>query len=441
MAGTVAVFLATRPPSAAKIMIATYLCLLIVPIVPAFQDQGRKQIGILLAVAILGYVAGIRLALRRKISLSLVGWVTAIPALLSFVTVGLIDRADVRLETGALTGVAVGLSILLGRISESSERRTILIAFTIFGEIMAAIALLEILRQAPLYEYTAFQVHEGTGVAFRASAFLGHPLVLATVLVAVAIFNLARPEGRYPLVVRSRALSVAVPLFGAAATASRSVVVMIVIGVIFIAVSRRPRSGTGSRRGFALTVLAASTFFVWTAVLDPNSSLGQRMRELSVAQESVRLSAFDVVRGITSGWAMLIGNGPSSVAAAAGAGSPIATFGTVDNQMLDFYADYGIIGVVGLAILIVIVLRGVRREGLDSWRQASLLAGSVPIVAMLFFDALSWPAVAAVFGYAVGSSLLPAASLEVLRDASQEGNRTEGVVVDREILGSSHDRN
>lgn len=403
LAGLCAFSLVGRAPSVARTLIFTYLGLVLIPVLPAFQALNRSQLIATLGIAVLGYSSCLRIAYNRGTPVGVGWWAAAVPILLSLASVGLIHADPVRLAMGVLTGLLIGVSVLAGKIATDAERRTILVALTVFAQLLALIALVEAYRGVPVYDFTPFQTSENARVVFRASALLGHPVVLSTVLISVAAANMARPRAAFPWVVRTRILCVGLPLVGAAATVSRSAGVMILVATLAVASAQRPARGTGTGRGFPMFVLAVSALFVWTALLDPNSAFGQRLSELSISEQSVRISGFDVVRHITTGIEVIVGGGTGAVRAEFASGSSVTTFGTVDNQFWTAYADFGLIGVFGLILLVAVVLLGIRRRGLTPWQHSAVIGGVVPVAAMLFFEPLSWPAVAMLFGYAAGS--------------------------------------
>ncbi|GEA89831.1 hypothetical protein [Cellulomonas cellasea] len=406
LAAAAAVILVVRAASPAPVFLLTYLALVLLPVLPGFQQRSALQLAALVGVAALGYAGLLRIAHARGVSVGVGGWVVAVPVALGAVTVLLMQRDVPRFALGALMAVNLGVGVLAGRITTAEERRSILVGLTGFAQAMAVIALYEAATGAPLYEFTPFQVHENWQVVFRASALLGHPLILAALLVAVAAAHLVRTDVRPAWNVRSRLWTVGLPLAGAVATSSRSAILMIVLAVAAVLLVRRSRDGRYGR-GVAALALTATGAVLLMSLRDPTSALGKRLAELSASAEAVRISGLEVVRSITTGVEVVVGGGFGSVPAEASTGATAAVFGTVDNQFLTAYADFGLVGAVGLVLMVATVLLSIRRPGYGPATRM-VFVGAVPIiVAMAFCDALAWPALSMIFAYALGVASVP----------------------------------
>lgn len=391
----------------AKAFLLVWFAMFIVPLLPGLHQTKRTQLLVLSAIAIIGLIAVARAARRPLTSLA---WGPAgVLAGLTVADVGLRAYSEVRLINGVQIALTLCLAIYAGQTAQPQDRRRIFLALTAMAEALAVLAIVESLRGAPVFYYSPFQVKsniDGTPdveAAFRATGLMPHPLVLCAFLIGVLVMQLARPVGNYPAFARYRVVVVLLLAIGAAATGSRSVVLMVGVGVLAALIARRPMA-LESRKSFTVGSAVALAVIGFLVLSTGSASLTRRFSDLNSQNEQIRLSGPTVVRGITRGGAVLIGNGPKSVAQAQINGNPLATFGTVDNQFLTAFADYGLIGAAALVVLVLALLLGLRRGALDGWQRLFVIAGFVPVTAMFVFDSLSWTATALLFGFAVGSA-------------------------------------
>lgn len=375
-----------------------------VPLVPAFQETRTPQVTAYSVVFLLLLFCALALLRRRGKSVRLPLATLVILAGLPLLTVGLAGFDQFRLLAGMAVALSLSLSISLGLAADSLERQSILKTLTFIAYGTAAIALYEAATKTPLYEFTAFQVQGNARAAFRAASLFGHPLVLCVFMAFVAVANMARPMWDKRDWLFARIPSVAVPLAGAAASGSRSILLMAGVGILAMLFARR-EAGTSKAARFSFAALAV---VLGVLGLQPGSLLSGRFDQLSTQEQAIRLNGFDVVIGITHGLAILVGGGPREVADASHT-YRAAAFRTVDNQFFTAYADYGLVGVVLVAALVLIVLRGLRSRNLDPWRRTGAVAGSIFLPAFFVMEPLSWPAVAVLFGLAVGFCSMGAA--------------------------------
>jgi hypothetical protein len=414
----IAMFAVVARPSAAKTFALLLVLLGGLPVIPGLQEQRTPQLVTLALVSGASFASAARMARQRSISPRGAYLAAGVPLALTLVTTGVLNPSQLRLLIGTVLALGVGASFLLGRIATTSERRQILVFTTILAQIMALIGLFEAATRRPLYVFTPWQ-SPNVDSAFRSTALLGQPLVLSTLLVVMAVANMARPEAQYPLIVRNRFLTVSILLAGAATSASRSAVLMLIVGILAVL-----SSGTGGagarRRGFAVVVTAVAVAFVGLALLSPTSALGSRFQLLSgPAADGYRLAGPQVVASITKGSAWIIGNGPRAVSIATSQDVTLTVAGTVDDQLLTNLADFGVIGVVWLVVLLAEVVLALRRPQLDAWRRMAVLSGAGLVAEMFVFDALEWWVLMVLFGFAVGSARLPVPRLGHLAPKAQ----------------------
>ncbi|MHC6229970.1 hypothetical protein ACX5I6_09750 [Arthrobacter sp. MMS24-T111] len=371
-----------------------------IPLVPGLQETRTPQVAayaILFALLLFPALDLLRARQKRlRLPLMVLGVLSGLPLL----TVGVLGFDQFRLLAGLVVATSVALAISIGLAADHLDRQRLLRMLTFLAYVTAAIALYEVATGKPLYEFTNFQVQSNQRAAFRAASLFGHPLVLCVFMAFVAVVNMARPAWTTASRLFARFPSVGIPLAGAAASGSRSVLLMVGVGITAMLVVRRDGSSNKSHR-FVVAVLAVVLGILG---LQPGSLLSGRFDQLSTREQSIRLGGFDVVNQITTGAEIIVGGGPRSVADASKTYS-FASFRTVDNQFFTAYADYGLIGVALVVGLICLVLVGVRRKGLDPLQRAMAVAGSIFLPAFFVMEPMSWPAIAVLFGFAVGSAV------------------------------------
>lgn len=387
--------------SAARIATTAATMLIGLPLVPGLQEQRQPQLFGLLFVS--GAFLGLTLWLAKKRKRSAVTpyAAVAIIGLLTALTAGVAHPDQFRLLVGLVLAVTVALPLAITAAADEGELAFILRHLTLIGVIAAIIAVGEAINQAPLYKFTAFQEHSNPLVAFRASSIFGHPLVLCVYLSFVALANIVRPSWTQARWYTGRLITVGVPLAGAAASGSRSIALFIAVGIIAILVMRQERV---RRKGPAFLILLTAAAMGYFALAD-NSALTERFGSLSASEQSVRLGGLDIVLAITHGLEVCIGGGPRAVAAAYLTVSDGVTFGTVDNQFLTTYADYGLVGLALVVFLAVRLIGKLRRKGFGPWSLALVVAAMAPLTAFFVMDALAWPILAFVFG--LGAGVMP----------------------------------
>ena len=325
-------------------------------------------------------------------------WLATISSL-SVLTVGVIETDIFQLLVGILTALVMSLAIVIGKAATPREFATIRIVLSLLACVAAVIAITEFINKTPFYLYTEFQVPGNIYGVFRASAFLGHPLVLCVFLTCVAILNLSGPvlgsmHGKV-----FQVLSVALPLAGASASVSRSVWLFVAAGLIGILLARAD-SGRSKVAAFGVAAAAA----VGSITLSFGGGFGQRFGELSAQDQRIRLGGFDSVLQITNDQEIVIGAGPKAVAKAFSNNVEGVIYGTVDNQLFTTYAEYGLIGFTLTAVLLSVLIQGMRSPILGSWRRSFVL-GAIPCAAGFFLmEPIGWPLLSIMFGIGVGAA-------------------------------------
>jgi hypothetical protein len=397
--------LLSSTPTISRVLLLAEAGFIGVPLIPGLHEQKRAQLAALAALAIWSSFSSGRIAAKRGIDLRMPGLAAALFVVLPLLTVGVFGLDEPRLLAGMLTAGLLFAGVTCGMAATEHERRAALIGGTAIAFVMAIAALVENHMGKPIYLTNPFQAQPTPGSQFRASAFMGHPLVLAGFLAAFLIANLARPANRYPLFMRSRAVVSALLIAGIAASVTRSAIPAVAGGILALLVSRRPSDGA-SRRKAAFGIAAVLALIVYLVLNSGTSQYADRFRELNSTEQQVRITGPQVVNSLTHGNARLIGNGPRAVAAAADQGDALAAFGTVDNQYLDAFADYGYLGSGALVLLSVVLLIGLRRR-MTALTRCGVLIGVPILVAMFFYEPLSWPSVGLIFAFAVGSACRP----------------------------------
>lgn len=383
--------------SASRLAGLTVVAAIAVPLVPGFQETRTPQVSAYAVVFLTLLACVLALLKRRGVRMSLSLIVLVVLGGLPLLTVGILGFDQFRLLAGLDVALGVALAIGVGLATDAAERQKVLKVLTFIAYCTAVIALYEAATKTPLYEFTHFQVQGNSRAAFRAASLFGHPLVLCVFMAFVGVANMARPVWDKREWLFARVPSVAAPLAGAAASGSRSILLMVGVGILAMLFSRRD-AGTRKATRFAFATLAVVLGILG---LQPGSLLSGRFDQLSTQEQAIRLNGFDVANRITEGSEVVIGGGPRAVAEASHVYS-FAAFRTVDNQFFTAYADYGLIGVVLVSAMVVILLLGLGRQGLDPWQRTGAVAGSIFLPAFFVMEPLSWPAVAALFGFAVG---------------------------------------
>jgi len=390
--------------SAARIGITAVVVMIAIPLIPGLQEARSPQFIAYFAALLALFASAVSLAHRRATRIGAAWWCLLVPIALSAVSLGLINPDPVRIIFGGVIGGLLGVGVAVGRISTRTETRRIVMGITAIGILAALVACVEYAMQRPLYEFTAFQSSLNTRAAFRSSAVFGHPLVLAVSMLTVAFMNITRPRVSGPWWFKQRLVTVALPLIGAAASVSRSAIVILAVGLIVVVIARMDSDVPQFRRGFSVLIALASGAAIFFAIADPGGAFAQRFGDLSSAEQSVRLSAFDVAAHVSAG-SPIIGRGPRSVGDLFQQGDPSVRFGTLDNQFATAFADFGFIGLIGLILLALTLISAVRSRKIGSWSRALAIGGFAPLMAMFFLDPLPWPSIGILFALSVGAAL------------------------------------
>lgn len=402
--GAVVIGLVVRAAdSLVRLALLGVVFLLGVPLIPALQGGLSLQTQIIAAGSVGVALLVARIATRRGVSLTLAIAAGATPFVLALVAVVAGSSTVDRTGFAAATGGVLTLGILIGQSATDEERGRIVNGLTLIAILTAAIAIVEWRLQAPVYSFTEFQSSENPLVTFRASSVFGHPLILTTFMSSVVVANLAR--GRVtvgPFWVRNRLLSIGVPVAGALVSQSRSILLiggLCVLALLYVRQEERRVSKTVAFMG-AVAGSAAIAYSLSAGI----GGLAQRLGTLSLAEQSVRSSSWTVANEITNEIENLIGAGPRAVAAEVALGTGSVSFGTLDNQFLTAFTDFGLIGAVGLLLLIGLVFRALRRRSVSPDALPFVLAAVAVTGSMLTLDPLAWPPLALLFALGVGAA-------------------------------------
>ena len=399
LAGFIAVWCARK--SASTLVGLAYVALTATLLVPGFEAEQQPRLTAWTAVALPILLALCALARERKIKVKLGLWSGGLLAFLTVLVRIQFDLDQVRFMVGISASAVLALAVVGGQVSTEAERRQLFVAGTVLAQLAAAIAIKDALAGTDTFS-ALFEQSKAPGVVYRASAFFGHPLILSTFLAAIVVGNMFRPKVKYPKIMTHWSLSIVLPLAGIAASASRSAVVVIPVGLVALLIAQRGTAHPGRTRTlWSATLLAGAA---WWFINQEGNPLSRRYADLTMAEQYARLDGPRLVGTITTGMEQWIGAGPHAVAAAFRTGEGAARYGTVDNQYLSFYADYGMFGFAALVALSLTLLWGLRRRGIPDFARTWVSMGVVTIAAMFVFEPLAWPAVAIIFGYAVGCS-------------------------------------
>lgn len=371
-------------------------------------------------------ILGARLARRRGRGTA---WATGVVTLVLGLTVFnavIAHQPLAQLDYFAGIGLAVtiGSAIILGGVMTEREARTLAAGFTTIAVAMALMAVVEAVRGEPLYRFTAFQANDNPNVLFRASALLGHPLVLGVFLSVAAAMTLVRPRWDHGRWWNSKFVVFSVLVVGAVSTGSRTVVLLLLVAIACIVLTR----GFSFIRSLLYCALIAGGAFAAAQILD-QSTLLARFGSLTESEQYIRLSGVDTLNRITSDAEWIVGAGPRAVARAYATSDGTVTFGTLDNQFLTTIAEYGYIGLAGLILLILALVVGLRRRTLGPWVRSYVPGGLVIAASFAVMDPLAWWVLAFLFGLAVGGATSKQLTPPVRRHVSRNATRGTAEVV------------
>lgn len=373
------------------------------PLIPALQGSlGLQTLVIAVGAGLLSLLAGAE-ASHRNFSVTAPVCVATLLVALSLVAVVAGDSSMPRALFAAATGTLLSLGVIVGQAATPDERGSILRSITFLAVVTAILAIVEWVRQAPIYEFTAFQTHDNASAAFRASSIYGHPLILATFMCAVALANFAKGPVDGPWWYRLKLVSIGLPLIAALASGSRSIVWMGAVGIVTLVLVRQRERRVS--KGLVVTAGALGLLGLLYALRTGSSALAQRFGELSLQEQSVRASGLRTVLKYTDGLENLVGSGPRAIAAEVGTDVESLSFGAVDNQFWTMYADYGLIGAALLVVLVALPLRAIRDRRVAFISLPAVVGAIVITSSMIVVDSLAWPPLALIFAFGVGSSL------------------------------------
>ncbi|BAS10586.1 hypothetical protein AHiyo4_40080 [Arthrobacter sp. Hiyo4] len=385
--------------SISRVAVLSLFSVALIPLLPGFTEQRQPQIIALILVTGSLLCSAFVTAKERHVSPKLAFvWLTTISTL-SFLTVGMIETDIFRLLVGLLTATVMALAIMIGSAASPRELATIRTMLSFLACVAAIIAIAEFVTKRPFYLYTEFQVPGTTYGVFRASAFLGHPLVLCVLLTCVAVLNLSGPAHGSRGGKIFQVLSIALPLAGASASVSRSIYMFVAAGLLGILLAR-----ADSDRSKILAFALAAAGAVGSIAMYFGEGFGQRFGELSAQDQRIRLGGFDTVMQITTGHEIVLGAGPKAVAKAFSNNVEGVIYGTVDNQFFTMYAEFGLIGLALMVGMFLALIQGIRSPTLGSWHRSFVL-GAIPCaVGFFLMEPVAWPLLSMVFGIGVGAA-------------------------------------
>ncbi|MFB9619361.1 O-antigen ligase family protein [Brooklawnia cerclae] len=302
-----------------------------------------------------------------------------------------------------------GMAVLLAALcADVFERQIILRNLVLLAGLEAAYAVGEAVGVLPrLWSNTVVYPHQLVTGLTRAEGTLGHPLMLAFLLLVALSFSLRGFGSPGPM----RLILVPLLLAGLFATGSRSGLVIAIIFMIFTI-----------GRGFTRVVFGVLVFIGLVAFLVITGFFEGNVVSNFLSGDSVghRSGALEAVPGLLTHQPFLnvmLGNGFYSASSVFQAGLlQSGTFYAIDNQFVLTLVEGGVVTVVLLA----------------SFMTRILLVGKksrLPIMAILFFfftfDLLAWSVGSAVVG------LVAAVALSSPSGDSAEGNQKS--LVEREF--------
>lgn len=358
--------------------------------------------------ALLGMIALLTFAeaRRRGVKVGPVGVASLVFAGLGTLTAGLGFVPAVNAIFAIQTSLLLFVGILAGRAMSDHEKLALLNQLTAVACVGSIIGLREASFGRPLYEFTEFQDSGNALTVFRASAFFGHPLILAAFTVAIAVANLAElPRRRRKGV--TFAVGVVLPVAGALSTQSRSIIITITVGIVALLAWRQEgRATQGSSRTLVVCSIALFGAVFYRMLGDERSGLARRFSGLSLQEQQVRADALAVATRLTEGIENVVGGGPRVIASEFQQRGGLL-LGTVDNQYLTTFAEYGAIGLLIVLWMTFQLARAVWRRDAPSASQPLIAAGVVVAGSMLLLDGFAWPTVAVVFALGVGAATAP----------------------------------
>lgn len=386
-------------------------------LVPTFYLGDLTVLRTAVMVTTLG--ATVILALRRRMQpgRSRGAWLfVAYFAVILFSTLLNPSMANINLWANAATP-AVALTFV-GLVATRAEQRIISRSIVILAVLQSLYAVAEVLRITPrLWGNTVVYPHQLVAGLNRAEGTLGHPLMLALLL----LFALALTLSRFATSRRAlRLVTQAVLVAGLFATGSRSALIVGVAMLLF-SLGRRPfqRIVLGTLSGvLAVVALAASDFFEGSLVTS----------FISGASVTHRTGALDAVPGLLSTQSplhVILGNGFYSAGSLFDAGLlQQGNFRAVDNQLVVSLVEGGLIS---LALITVVSITALRRG----------TGMRMPLLALAFFfftfDTLEWATAAGLFGLAVAFAMnrptADAPSEAVAPEVSRPSRRRPATVV------------
>lgn len=260
------------------------------------------------------------------------------------------------------------------------------------------------------YEGPAPTLNATLGGLIRAQGTFGHPIPLASFLIAgalLALFAVRFPSGRR--LGTARALVVAIIVAGTVATFSRSAwIALVVAGSI----------GLTSRQISSRSRVALLAVFILAIVLVLPTSLGESIG-LYVTNSANTISYDQRVAGIQSVPSFL-STGLKPVIFGVGVGSQESLYGQInlrsveglyvlDNQYISLLVQVGLLSVLAFFALVL-------RAGTFVWQTVSMVPDSenartvwglavtllALLVAIFFYDGLGWPSTAVVVWSVIG---------------------------------------
>jgi hypothetical protein len=285
------------------------------------------------------------------------------------------------------------LALLIARRMTGQNFRVFARGFVVFAVFQVAVSTIDLLfMPIPFFGYA---IVSGTRLSnsllfdavFREQGLAGHPIVMALILV-VAIVLLWRNSAE--LSNAGRIIVLALLVWGLVISGTRSAIVALVAGILFLAIVNARTLGA-RLRNLGLVVVVTALALTNSVVFSYVASVATGLSESG--SYSHRAGALEAVPGLINGLPigrLFFGSGAGSEPVLFASGFLQQDgFNIIDNQFVTTLVSVGLIGLALIAILIVRTLL------LGTPTTRGLLV--VMVVMMNSFDLLRWTGPAIVF--------------------------------------------
>lgn len=243
---------------------------------------------------------------------------------------------------------------------------------------------------------------------FRAQGIIGQPLPAAlltiTLLVYVGIVAAPRTNAARRWLMVSL---VGMALCALYATGTRSGLILIAVLWLLVSVERAHRSRRGGLRGFLTASMAAGllllgAFLIWGQELLGTTRLFDFTGLSGSDSYAVRSQAVTVISDLSQlrscTFCVAFGSGQGSLSESLRLGAGVNGVSVIDNQYLTAYWDFGVVGALLLALIVLRSLWVLGTVGAVPARAGAV--GVLSIMAMcLFYDAMYVSSAAFVLGF------------------------------------------